>query len=171
MLQFRRLSLIALVLAPLAAGGCGGSSSSGGRAAATVVPSPNRAGASQRQLVGAFKNPIGVTGRTLGLSIVTIPAGVKLPLHFHEGTQVAYIQSGILSYSVKSGQVRVMSGLADQGPTLVRTIRAGQTGQITAGQWLVEQPTTIHSAQAKTNVVVLLSTLLKNGAPAATPVK
>lgn len=171
MLQFRRLTLVALLLVPVAAAGCGGSSSSGGAAATTVKPPPTRAGAAQRQLVGAFENPVGAPGRTLGLSIVTIPAGVKLPLHFHEGTQVAYIQTGILSYAVKSGQVRVMSGLADQKPKLVRRISAGETGQITAGQWIVEQPTTIHSAQAKTNVTVLLATLLKNGAPAATPAK
>jgi hypothetical protein len=33
------------------------------------------------------------------------------------------------------------------------------------------QPSTIHSAQAKTNVVVLLAMLLKTGAPPATLVK
>jgi quercetin dioxygenase-like cupin family protein len=168
-LRIRRLTPIVLAGAALvAAAGCGGSSSSSPtptQAAATL------AGAAKRQLVGAVKNPLGATGRTLGLSVVTIPAGVKLPLHFHEGTQVAYIQSGVLKYSVKSGQVRVMSGLADQSPTVVRTIGAGQTSNITPGQWFIEQPSIVHSAQAKTNVVVLLATLLRNGAPAATPVK
>ncbi|HUZ29525.1 MAG TPA: hypothetical protein VMU90_09815, partial [Solirubrobacteraceae bacterium] len=168
--QFRRLKLIALPVAALAVAACGGSSSIAPTATANSTPA-TRLAAAQRQLVGAYKNPVGVTGRTLGLSIVTIPAGVKLPLHFHEGTQVAFIQTGILSYAVKSGQVRVMSGLADQGPKPVRTISAGQTGEITTGQWIVEQPSTIHSAQAKTKVVVLLATLLKTGAPPATPVK
>jgi hypothetical protein len=167
---FRRLTLIALPVAALALAACGSSSSTSPTATA-ASPQATRLAAAQRQLVGAYKNPVGVTGRTLGLSIVTIPAGVKLPLHFHEGTQVAFIQTGILSYTVKSGQVRVMSGLADKGPKLVRTIGAGQTGDITSGQWIVEQPSTVHSAQAKTKVVVLLATLLKTGAPAATPVK
>jgi hypothetical protein len=153
-----------VVIALFAAAGCGSSSSSSAGTANT------RAGAAQRQLVGAYKNPVGGTGRTLGLSIVTIPAGVRLPLHFHQGTQLAYVQTGILSYTVRSGRVRVMSGLADQSPKLVRTIGAGQTGDITSGQWIVEQPSTIHTAQAKTKVVVLLATLLKNGAPPATPV-
>jgi quercetin dioxygenase-like cupin family protein len=161
--------LIALPVAALALAACGGSSST--TPTGTAASRDARLAAAQRQLVGAYKNPVGVTGRTLGLSIVTIPAGVRLPLHFHEGTQVAYIQSGILTYTVKSGQVRVMSGLADQGPKLVRTISAGQSGDIPAGQWIVEQPSTIHSAEAKTKVVVLLATLLKTGAPAATPVK
>jgi CRP-like cAMP-binding protein len=92
-------------------------------------------------------------------------------LHFHEGTQVSYIDQGVLSYTVKTGSVRVMKGLADQSPRLVRTIRAGQTGTITAGEWIVEQPTVHHTAMAKVRVVVLLATLLRNGAPPATPVK
>jgi hypothetical protein len=125
----------------------------------------------KRELLGSFVNPVGAKGRTLGLSRVTIPAGVVLPLHFHEGTQVAYIDQGTLRYSVKSGQVRVMSGPTSGSPKLVRIIRAGQSGDILAGQWLVEQPTTIHTAKGVTRVVVILANLLKNGAPAATPVK
>jgi hypothetical protein len=160
-----------LPVAALAGAACGSSSTTASPTGTAASSRDTRLAAAQRQLVGAYKNPVGVTGRTLGLSIVTIPAGVRLPLHFHEGTQVAYIQTGILTYTVKSGQVRVMSGLADQGPRLVRTISAGHTGDITSGQWIVEQPSTIHSAQAKTKVVVLLATLLKTGAPPATPVK
>jgi hypothetical protein len=116
-------------------------------------------------------NPVGANGRTLGLSRVTIPAGVLLPLHYHEGTQVAYVDAGILRYSVKSGHVQVMSGPASGSPKLLRTIGPDQSGDIKASQWLVEQPTTIHTAKGVTRVVVLLANLLKNGAPAATPVK
>jgi quercetin dioxygenase-like cupin family protein len=124
----------------------------------------------ERDLLGAFKNPLGAKGRTLGLSIVTIPAGVTLPLHHHLGTQVSYIQKGILRYTVRAGRVRVMKGLADQSPQVVRTISAGQTASLTPGEWIVEQPSDIHMAMAKTRVVVLIASLLKNGAPAATPV-
>jgi hypothetical protein len=125
----------------------------------------------KRELLGAYVNPVGANGRTLGLSRVTIPGGVLLPLHYHEGTQIAYVDAGILRYSVKSGHVRVLSGLASGSPKLVRTIGPGQSGNITAGQWLVEQPSTIHTAKGVTRVVVLLANLLRNGAPAATPVK
>jgi quercetin dioxygenase-like cupin family protein len=109
-------------------------------------------------------------GRTLGLSRVTIPAGGTIALHHHEGTQVAYIQSGILTYTVKSGSVSVMSGPADNA-TLVRKIAGGQTGKIRAGQWIVEQPSTIHQAanNGDTKIVIYLSTLLKTGAPPSTP--
>ena len=112
----------------------------------------------------------GAAGRTLGLSRVTIPVGGKIALHHHQGTQVAYIQSGVLTYTVKSGGVRVMTGPADH-PTVVRKINGGQTGRINAGEWIVEQPSTIHQAanRGKARIVIYLATLLKAGAPPSTP--
>jgi quercetin dioxygenase-like cupin family protein len=112
----------------------------------------------------------GAKGKTLGLSRVTIPVGGTIALHHHEGTQVAYIQSGVLSYTVKSGSVTVMSGPADD-PTVVRKISGGRTAKIRAGQWIVEQPTTIHQAanHGSTKIVIYLSTLLRTGAPPSTP--
>jgi quercetin dioxygenase-like cupin family protein len=112
----------------------------------------------------------GASGRTLGLARVTIPVKGTIALHHHEGTQVAYIQSGVLTYTVKSGGVTVFSGPADN-PTVERKINAGQTGQISAGDWIVEQPSTIHRAanNGKTKIVIYLATLLKKGAPPSTP--
>jgi quercetin dioxygenase-like cupin family protein len=112
----------------------------------------------------------GASGRTLGLSRVTVPAGGKIALHHHEGTQIAYIQSGVLAYTVRSGGVTVYTGPADNA-TVVRKINSGQTGAIRAGQWLVEQPSTVHRAanKGKARVVIYLATLLKTGAPPSTP--
>jgi quercetin dioxygenase-like cupin family protein len=112
----------------------------------------------------------GAKGRTLGLSRVTIPVGGTIALHHHEGTQVAYIQSGVLTYTVQSGSVTVMSGPADD-PKVVRRISGGRTGKISAGQWIVEQPSTIHQAanDGSAKIVIYLSTLLKTGAPPSTP--
>jgi quercetin dioxygenase-like cupin family protein len=112
----------------------------------------------------------GASGRTLGLSRVTIPAGGTIALHHHEGTQVAYVQKGVLTYTVKSGSVTVMSGTADN-PTVIRKIGAGQTGKIAAGEWIVEQPSTIHQAanRGSAKIVIYLATLLKTGAPPSTP--
>jgi quercetin dioxygenase-like cupin family protein len=112
----------------------------------------------------------GASGRTLGLSRVTIPVGGRIALHHHQGTQVAYIQSGVLTYTVKSGGVTVRSGPADN-PTVVRKINAGQTGTIRAGQWITEQPSTVHRAanKGKTKIVIYLATLLRTGAPPSTP--
>lgn len=112
----------------------------------------------------------GASGRTLGLSRVTIPVGSSIPLHHHQGTQISYIQSGVLTYTVKSGGVTVYSGPADNS-TVVRKINAGQTGPIRAGQWIVEQPSTIHRAanKGKSKIVIYLATLLRKGAPPSTP--
>ena len=118
-------------------------------------------------------NAVGARGRTLGLSRVTIPPRVQIPLHHHPGTQIAYIQRGVLTYTVRRGSVNVMRGAADESPTLVRRIRAGQTGKIRAGEWIAEQPTTIHRARNDGTVAVriLLATLFRNGSPPSLPVK
>jgi quercetin dioxygenase-like cupin family protein len=112
----------------------------------------------------------GASGRTLGLSRVTIPVGGSIALHHHEGTQVSYVQAGVLTYTVKSGGVTVYSGPADNA-SAVRKINAGQTGQIRAGQWIVEQPSTVHRAANKgdAKIVIYLATLLRKTAPPSTP--
>jgi quercetin dioxygenase-like cupin family protein len=114
----------------------------------------------------------GAPDRTLVLSRVTVEPGAKLALHHHLGSQVARVQSGVLTYTVRRGSVLVREGEADQNPRTVRSIDAGQTGRIRAGQWLVEQPSDIHQAANDTSapVVIYLATLLKTGAPPATPV-
>jgi hypothetical protein len=124
-----------------------------------------------REALAAQKNPIGAKGRTLALSRVTIPAGAELALHHHTGTQIAFIDKGTLTYTVKQGQVIVRTGAADDNPTVVRTIRAGQTGQIKTGQWIVEQPSNHHMAQNKgsSKIVIYLATLLPNGDPPSVP--
>lgn len=114
----------------------------------------------------------GAPDRSLVLSRVEVEPGAKLALHHHLGTQVARIESGTLIYTVRRGAVVVRKGEADQDPAKVRTIAAGQTGRIRAGQWIVEQPSDIHEAanRGSAPVVIYLATLLKKGAPPATPV-
>jgi quercetin dioxygenase-like cupin family protein len=123
-----------------------------------------------RTALGAGK-PKGAPGRSLALSRVVIPPGAQLALHHHEGTQVAFIQSGVLTYTVESGSVKVMKGAADQNPKVVRTISGGKTGKIRAGEWIVEQPSAHHSAanNGPKRIVIYLATLLKEGAPPSTP--
>lgn len=114
----------------------------------------------------------GAPDRTLALARVVIDPGGQIALHHHLGTQVARVESGVLTYTVRQGGVVVRSGESDQDPRVVRSIKAGQTGRILAGQWIVEQPSTIHQAanNGTVPVVIYLATLLKKGAPSATPV-
>jgi Tol biopolymer transport system component/quercetin dioxygenase-like cupin family protein len=127
----------------------------------------------------AIRNALAQTGhvqgaprRSLVLSRVVVQPGAKLALHHHLGTQVARIQSGVLTYTVRRGSVVVRRRESDQQPETVRTIEAGQTARIQAGQWIVEQPSDIHQAanDGSAPVVIYLATLLKTGAPPATPV-
>jgi quercetin dioxygenase-like cupin family protein len=110
--------------------------------------------------------------RTLILSRVVIQPGATVAPHHHLGTQVARIQSGALRYTVRQGSVVVRRGESDQNPQVARKIKAGQTGTLRAGEWIVEQPSDVHRAANRGSkpVVVYLTTLLKKGAPAATPV-
>lgn len=76
---------------------------------------------------------------------------------------MARIEAGALTYTVKRGSVVVRKGESDQDPKTVRTI--------SAGQWIVEQSSDIHQAanRGSVPVVIYLATLLKKGAPPATP--
>ena len=114
----------------------------------------------------------GAPQRTMVLSRVEVKPGAQLGPHHHLGTQISHVEAGTLTYTVRQGSAVVREGEADQQPRLVRTIAAGQTARIKAGQWLVEQPSDIHEAanRGSTPVVIYLATLLKTGAPPATPV-
>jgi quercetin dioxygenase-like cupin family protein len=143
---------------------------SGALATAALRASPKPV---QRIPLAQADSPAGGKGRTLGLSKVLIPAGAAISLHHHPGTQVAYIASGTLTYSVRKGGVTLMSGTPGESPKMVRRIGPGQTGQIPSGDWIVEQPTTIHSAvnRSSKTIVIYLATLFPIGSPAAIAVK
>lgn len=125
-----------------------------------------------RNALAQTSNVQGAPDRTLVLSRVVVEPGAKLATHHHLGSQVARIQSGVLRYTVRRGSVVVRRGESDQHPAVVRKIAAGQSGSIGAGEWIVEQPSDIHEAanRGSVPVVIYLATLLKKGAPPATPV-
>ena len=105
------------------------------------------------------------------LSRVTVPPGVRLALHHHLGTQIAHVEAGTLTYTVRRGAAVVREGESDRSPRRVRTIAAGQTARLRPGQWIVEQPSDVHEAanRGKTPVVLYIATLLRTGAPPSTP--
>ena len=113
----------------------------------------------------------GAKDRDLVLSKVAVKPGAELALHHHEGTQIARIAKGTLTYTVVDGKAKVHKGDADTDPKLVRTIKAGETAKIKTGQWIVEQPSNHHMAanNGKEKVVIYLATLLKHGAAPSTP--
>lgn len=154
----RRLLIGLSALALVAAGGIG---------ATLAISASSDPPAPKYNSLARVVNPIGAPGRALGLSRVVIQPGSKIPLHLHQGTQLGYIQSGTLTYTVEAGRAKVMSGPGDAGK-LVRWIEAGQTAKVKAGQWLIEQPSNHHRAAnngSKPVVILLSNLLLKNAKP------
>lgn len=152
-----RLLVIVVVIACSA-----GAYSAGAAESPTAVRSP----------LAKAVNPAGARGQTLGLSRVVIAPGAKLARHVHPGTQIAYIDKGTLTYTVKTRSVSVYRGNAEDSATLVRRVTAGQTAKLAPGEWIVEKPHAQHfgANQTRKPVVVLAATLLENGKPAAIPV-
>ncbi len=113
----------------------------------------------------------GAPGRTMTLNRVDVAPGAKLAPHYHRGTQIARVDEGVLTYTVFTGGVVVRRGEPGVDARVVRRIRAGQTGRIQAGQWIVEQPGTKHRAANRGGkpVVIYLAALLEDGAPPSTP--
>jgi quercetin dioxygenase-like cupin family protein len=160
-LAHRTLSVVAVVaLLPAA-----------GVAARALAADAQADKAPTREALAQVVKPPGAPGRTLGLSRVTIPAHTALAPHRHPGDQIAYIERGTLTYTVRTGVVRVYRGAADASPRLVSTVRAGQTRRVPAGEWVVERQGDVHfgANRERRPVVILLATLFTTGSPASIP--
>jgi hypothetical protein len=136
----------------------------GGWAVALAQESTTQNGVTRTILAQAVAQ--NAPGQHLYLQEVRIAAGVKLGTHFHQGTQVASIRSGVLTYDIVSGTAAVTraSGKTEEvtGPAVIRLRR---------GDAITETASLVHFGSNKTKkpVVVLLAALLAEGAPLATP--
>src|SRR3954465_1539192 len=94
-----------------------------------------------RRVVYGAAEPQNSPGQSLFLQEVVIDPGAKLAQHFHEGTQLATIKAGVLTYSVVSGAVTIMhkdgSSAALGAPT---------AGKARAGDANVENRNPVHFA-------------------------
>jgi quercetin dioxygenase-like cupin family protein len=134
---------------------------------------PKPAAASKPQGSGVIRTPLGeatpanAPGQQLYLQQVTIEPHAQLPEHFHQGTQVARVMSGTLTYNIVSGTASVTraDGRAEDavGPNKVL---------LQPGDSLVETASLVHfgANDTSTPVVIELAALLEQGAPLATPV-
>jgi hypothetical protein len=110
-------------------------------------------------------SPENAPGQVLYLERVTIAPGAKLAEHFHEGTQVARVVSGVLTYNIVSGTAVVTraDGSTEEasGP---RAVRLG------AGETVAETRGLVHfgANDGSRPVVIELAALLSAGAPLAT---
>ena len=134
---------------------------------------PKTVAVSKPQGNGVTRTPLGeaapanAPGQQLYLQSVTIAPHAALPEHFHQGTQVARVISGTLTYNIVSGTAAVTraDGKAEDvaGPNKVL---------LQPGDSLVETASLVHygANDTTTPVVIELAALLEQGAPLATPV-
>jgi hypothetical protein len=137
-----------------------------GTSLAGAAPSPAPKDPIQRIVYGPT-TPANAPGQELTLQRITIAPGAKLPQHFHEGTQVATVRAGVLTYNVVSGTVQVTrvdgSTTSVTGPRVIR---------VRTGDALVETQSLVHygANTGKQPVILEIAALIHAGAPLATPV-
>jgi hypothetical protein len=120
----------------------------------------------QRTLYGTAE-PGNAPGQSLTLQRIVIAPGAKLATHFHEGTQLATIRAGVLTYHVVSGTVLVTRA----GETSGREVGPGVVS-LRKGDTIVENEALVHfgANRGKKPVAIELAALLHDGAPLSTPV-
>lgn len=111
--------------------------------------------------------PANAPGQVLYLTRVRIAPRTKLTEHFHDGTQIASVQSGVLTYRITSGSATIS---AANGTT--RSVSGPRTVRIRAGESLVEGAGLVHYGSNATSrpVVILTAALIARGAGLSTPV-
>ena len=145
--------------APTGASGAGG----------TTLPAPGsvvRAKGITRTVLSVTR-PANAPGQVLYLTKVRIAPMSKLAEHFHDGTQIATVRSGVLTYRITSGSTVITNA---QGAS--RTVIGPRTVRIRAGESLVEGAGLTHFGANTTSkpVVILTAALIAEGAGISTPV-
>ncbi|MFM7061002.1 MAG: cupin domain-containing protein [Actinomycetes bacterium] len=115
----------------------------------------------------SVSRPANAPGQVLYLTRVRIAPKSRLTEHFHDGTQIASVQSGVLSYRITSGTVTITGRNGT-----VRTVTGPRTVRIRAGESLVESAGLTHYGSNATSkpVVILTAALIAEGAGLSTPV-
>lgn len=143
-----------------------------GVAVATAETTAHSSAAKPTRVDLATGMPSFARGYRLSLTRAVIPPGGAFPPHRHPGMQVSYIASGTLQFQVYRGAVKVYRGIANGSQQLVRIIRAGHSGLISRGEWIVENQRLWHRGVNAGHgpVVILLAALLRADKPPAIPV-
>ncbi|MFN8025713.1 MAG: cupin domain-containing protein [Acidimicrobiia bacterium] len=136
----------------------------------TTVPAPKTddkvsANGVTRVILGVAQ-PLNAPGQTLLLQDVRIAPGAQLAQHYHQGTQLARVVKGTLTYSLDEG-----TAIVTKKGGSPETVSAPKTISLQPGDVLVENAGLLHHAanKGKTAVVLNLTALIQTGAPLATP--
>jgi quercetin dioxygenase-like cupin family protein len=112
-------------------------------------------------------DPLNAPGQTLYLWRVTIDPHTKLAEHYHQGTQVARVVSGTLSYDIVKGTATVTRANGK-----VQHVTGPKAVELQPDDWLIETADLQHFGANNTDeeVVLELASLLELGAPPSTAI-
>lgn len=164
------ISALSLIAAVAVSAGSAGSAITAQDSSATPAGTPPVPAVVRQVLAG--EAPEAAPGQELQLARYVIQPDTRLATHVHPGTQIASIASGVLTYTVLTGEVPVSRAVDGGTPAPVESVRAGQTTRLHPGDAVVERPGVVHFGENQGNepVVILAATLLTAGEPAAIPV-
>ncbi len=114
--------------------------------------------------------PENANGQVLQLLRTTVPPGVVLPLHTHPGMQVAWIESGVLNYTVvEGGSVPITRKGIEGSPEPAEMLGPGETTDLYPGDTVAELDGVVHFGQnlGDVEVVIWSAVLLDPNLPAA----
>jgi quercetin dioxygenase-like cupin family protein len=115
-------------------------------------------------------SPEAAGGQVLQLVQYDIPAGVVLPMHTHPGMQLAWIESGVLTYHVvEGGSIPVTRAAHDGTPEATEMLAPGETTELHPGDSVSELDGVVHYGEnlGPDPVVILAATLLDPNQPAS----
>lgn len=107
-------------------------------------------------------DPEAAPGQVLQLVRYYIPPNISLPTHIHPGMQVAYVESGTLTYTVVEGTATFTRADGTTGE-----LNAGETTDFNIGDSVVEAQGMIHFGENKTDkpVILLVASLFEADVP------
>jgi quercetin dioxygenase-like cupin family protein len=118
--------------------------------------------------------PPSAPGQTLDLVRYIIQPGTTLVVHIHPGMQIAWVESGELTYHVLKGEVLIGRGpvTSEPMPGSPLILPAGESMVLKPGDYVVENPGAVHYGEnlGSEPLVLWAATLLETGQPPAIPV-
>lgn len=95
-------------------------------------------------------HPAAAPGQVLELVRYTIPPQMTLPVHIHPGMQVAFVESGTLTYTVVEGEATVTQG------GVPGTLGAGEEVDLNPGDTVTEPAGMVHFGANRTDAPIVL---------------
>jgi quercetin dioxygenase-like cupin family protein len=113
-------------------------------------------------------SPQAASGQELKLVRYTIPPGVAQPMHTHPGTQIAWIETGVLNFVVvEGGEITVTHYWGVGSPEPDEQVGPGESIDLHPGDAVIEPVGVVHYGQnlGREDVVIWAAALLDPDLP------